>query len=138
MESKYYAKMLSAIINAQQLKPVTDHMARRMKQAEACAEVMDKEMQKTPFLSIDKDVILIGNMILEVDEKNNPKPMKPMKVCFGQYEAKREDDWGVKSICHGYHIEFHDGGVYSLTQDGGGYSIAAKNCKIVKKRANGL
>ena len=85
--------------------------------------------KQTPFLSIDKEVIVVGDMILQQSTDSN---QRPMKVCFGEYQARGEDDWGVKSICHGYYIEFHDGGVYSLTQDGGGYSIAAKNCKIVK------
>ena len=97
--------------------------------------------KQTPFLSIDKEVIIVGDMIQEVEKKRVDhmglkKEMglenKPMKVCFGQYKAGR-DDWNVDFIVYGYYIEFHDGGVYSLTQDGGGYSIAAKNCKIVKK-----
>lgn len=82
--------------------------------------------KQTPFLSIDKEVILVGDFIKEKDPNK-----KPMKVCFGEYKAGN-DDWGVDYIVYGFYVEFHDGGAYSLTQEEKGYSIAAKDCKIVK------
>ena len=46
MKSENYELMLSAITNTQQLHPVTDHKARVEKQAQACAEVMDKKLSE--------------------------------------------------------------------------------------------
>lgn len=93
-----------------------------------------KTKKQTPFLDIDKEVILVGDLIRAISLKKGEKPKreKPMKVCFGEYKAGK-DDWNMDYIVYGFYIEFHDGGVYSLTQEGKGYSIAAMNCRIVKK-----
>jgi len=87
--------------------------------------------KQTPFLSKDKEVILVGDLILIESLPEIGKSEKPMKVCYGEFTMGR-DDWDIDFVAYGFYIEFHDGGVYSLTQEGKGYSIAAMNCKIVK------
>ncbi len=91
-----------------------------------------EQKTQTPFLSIDKEVILIGDLIYEInDSRGNPKERKePLTVSFGEYKAGR-DDWSIDFIVHGFYVKFQDGGVYSLTQEGNGYSISAGNCKII-------
>ena len=87
--------------------------------------------KQTPFLSIDKEVILVGDLILQHSLTDMRSKNGPMKVCYGEFTMGR-DDWAIEFVAYGFYIEFHDGGVYSLTQEGEGYSIPAKDCKIVK------
>lgn len=81
--------------------------------------------KQTPFTDMTKEVICVGDFILEKDVN-----AKPMKVCFGEYVAGK-DDWSIDFVCYGFYVEFHDGGNYSLTQEGKGHSIAAMNSRIV-------
>jgi hypothetical protein len=86
----------------------------------------------TPFVSRDGQPISVGDYIEGVFSERSLKKSieEPMLVCFGEYKAGK-DDWNVEFICYGYYIKFADEGVYSLTQNGEGYSISAKDCKIV-------
>ena len=68
-----------------------------------------------------------GKEIYEGDMISHKKD-KPVTVCIGEYEAGK-DDTPIEFICLGVHISFHDGGEYSLTQDGKGYSISASECE---------
>lgn len=88
--------------------------------------------KQTPFLSKDQEVILVGDLILQHSLTDIRSKNGPMKVCYGEFTMGR-DDWAIDFVAYGFYIEFHDGGVYSLTQEGKGYSIPAKDCKIVKK-----
>lgn len=93
--------------------------------------------KQTPFVDIDGEVILVGDSVVQMEVKNGrlKKELnaRPMKVCFGEYKAG-SDDFGVDYICYGFHVEFYDKGLYSLTQEGKGHSVEARTCRLVKRK----
>ncbi len=85
----------------------------------------------TGMKNIDDEDIFVNDNIVQVGKGISQFDNKPLKVCFGQYKAGI-DDWDIEYCCTGFYVTFVDGGHYSLTQEGDGYSINAKKCKTIK------
>ncbi len=116
-KSENYDKMLSAITNTQQLTPVTDQRARQMKQAEACAEVMDKGLKSladgytewasdVKRLSKDIDVIMNGvqgsarqpSLCDVVSQLNTWKQQKDREMDIFKIALLRIVDWNEHTV----------------------------------------
>ncbi len=86
-----------------------------------CRESEDFEL----FFSIglttkDNKKLFPGDVI---SDKNGNRVV----VCYGLYKSST-DSWGIEPTHFGCFITFNDGGTYALSQDGGGYSLAAGEC----------